>query len=163
MKYKAIIFDLFGSLLMSDSTDKSARPVEFSIDHTAISVSNLDASMHFYTEILGFTCERIIDIPGGNGRIALLKKADFTIEMFQFADTRSTPDSERILINDLRKIGVKHIALRVNDIWAVAAYLQECGVEFINQPVKGARGFFRFFIKDPDGIPVELTEGPAKT
>jgi glyoxylase I family protein len=146
---------------MSDSTDKSSPPVEFSIDHAAISVSSLDTSLHFYVKILGFTCERIIDIPGGNGRIALLKKADFTIEMFQFADARLTPDSERILINDLRKIGVKHIALRVKDIRAAAAYLQEHGVEFINEPVKGARGFYRFFIKDPDGIPVELTEGPA--
>jgi catechol 2,3-dioxygenase-like lactoylglutathione lyase family enzyme len=134
---------------MSDSTDKSSPPVEFSIDHAAISVSSLDTS------------ERIIDIPSGNGRIALLKKADFTIEMFQFADARLTPDSERILINDLRKIGVKHIALRVKNIRAAAAYLQEHGVEFINEPVKGARGFYRFFIKDPDGIPVELTEGPA--
>jgi catechol 2,3-dioxygenase-like lactoylglutathione lyase family enzyme len=148
---------------MSDSIDKSTPPVEFSIDHTAISVSSLDASMHFYTEILGFTCGRIIDIPDGNGRIALLKKADFTIEMFQFTDTRLPPDSERTLINDLRKIGVKHIALRVNDIRTAAAYLQEHGVEFINEPVKGARGFYRFFIKDPDGIPLELTEGPATT
>ena len=146
---------------MSDSTDKSTPPVEFSIDHTAITVTNLDASMDFYTKILGFTCERIIDIQGGNGRIALLKKADFTIEMFQFSETRLVPDSEKILLNDLKKIGVKHIALRVKDIQTAAAYLQEHGVEFINEPVKGARGFYRFFIKDPDGIPVELTEGPV--
>lgn len=146
---------------MSDSTDKSTSHIEFSIDHTAISVSSLDASMHFYTEILDFTCERIIEIPDGIGRIALLKKEDFTIEMFQFTDVRFPSDSERILLNDLKKIGVKHIALRVNDIWEAAAYLQEHGVEFINRPVKGARGFYRFFIKDPDGIPVELTEGPV--
>ena len=148
---------------MSDSNDKSTSPVEFSIDHAAISVSNLDDSMHFYTKILGFYCERIIDIPDGNGWIALLKKANFTIEMFQFTDARLLPDNERISINDLRNIGVKHIALRVNDIWSTAAYLQEYGVEFINEPVKGARGFYRFFIKDPDGIPLELTEGPATT
>ena len=146
---------------MTKDIDKSVAPVEFSIDHTAISVSNLDVSMRFYTEIIGFTCERIIDIPDGNGRIALLKKANFTIEMFQFVDVQPIPDGDGILVNDLKKIGVKHIALRVKDIWAAAAFLKERGVEFINEPVKGARGFYRFFVKDPDGIPLELTEGPG--
>ena len=145
---------------MSDSSDKSGPPVEFSNDHTAISVSNLDVSVRFYTEILGFTCERMIDILDGNGRIALLKKADFTIEMFQFTDFIPLPQTDEIMVNDLKKIGVKHIALRVNDIWTAADYFKELGVEFINEPVKGARGFYRFFIKDPDGMPVELTEGP---
>lgn len=144
---------------MSDSFDKPDSPVEFSIDHTAISVSNLDVSMRFYTEILGFTCERIIDIPDGNGRIALLWKPGFTIEMFQFVDHKSSRDNDGMLISDLKRIGVKHIALRVNDIWAAADFLKDRGVEFINEPVKGARGYYRFFIKDPDGMPVELTEG----
>lgn len=145
---------------MSYGFDKPAEPVEFRLDHTAISVSNLNVSIPFYTEILGFTCERIFDIPDGNGRIALLKKADFTIEMFQFIDAVPLADNGGILVNDLKKIGVKHIALRVKDIWAAATFLKARGVEFINEPVKGARGFYRFFIKDPDGIPLELTEGP---
>ncbi|UCD08691.1 MAG: VOC family protein [Dehalococcoidales bacterium] len=146
---------------MTDSTDQSAASLEFSIDHTAISVSNLDVSMRFYTDILGFTCERIIDIPDGNGRIALLTKADFTIEMFEFVESLPLPEKNGMLTDDLKKVGVKHVALRVKDIWTAAAYLKERGVEFINEPVKGARGYYRFFIKDPDGMPVELTEGPG--
>ena len=146
---------------MSGSSGRTGSPVDFSIDHAAISVSNLYTSMEFYTNILGFTCERIIDIPDGNGKIALLKKSDFTIEMFQFADYQSITDNDGILVNGLKKIGVKHIALRVNDIWSAFDYLKEHGVEFINKPVKGTRGFYRFFIKDPDGMPVELTEGPT--
>ena len=145
---------------MSDRYDKPIDPVDFSIDHTAISVSNLDISLKFYTEILVFICERIIDIPDGNGRIALLNKDDFTIEMFQFVDAQPYPNIDGILIDDLKKIGVKHIALRVQDIRAAALFLKEKEVEFINEPVKGARGYYRFFIKDPDGIPLELTEGP---
>ena len=148
---------------MSDIPDSNPAPVEFSIDHTAISVSNLDTSMRFYTEILGFTCTRIIDMPDGKGRIALLNKPGFTIEMFQFVDAQPFQDNDGILVIDHKKIGVKHIALRVNDIWAAADYLKEHGAEFINEPVIGARGFYRFFIKDPDGMPVELTEGPAAT
>ena len=145
---------------MSNDYDKPVEPVDFSIDHTAISVSNLDISLKFYTETFGFTCERIIDIPDGNSRIALLKKEDFTIEMFQFINPQPYPNTDGILIDDLKKIGVKHIALRVKDIRAAAASLKEKEVEFINEPVRGARGYYRFFIKDPDGIPLELTEGP---
>ena len=101
-------------------------------------------------------------MPDSNGRIALLKKADFTIEMFQFVDAVAFADNSGRLMGDLKEIGVKHIALRVNNIWDAADYLKENDVEFINEPVKGARGFYRFFIKDPDGIPLELTEGPDK-
>ena len=93
---------------MFASSGKSDSPVEFSIDHTAISVSNLDVSLHFYTEILGFTCERIIDIPDGNGKIALLKRSDFAIEMFQFIDAQPYPNNEGILINDLKKVHAKY-------------------------------------------------------
>ncbi len=143
---------------MTDKCDKSAASVEFSLDHAAISVSNLDISVRFYTEILGFTCERIIEIP--DGKIALLRKSGFTIEMFQFTDALPRTDGGKPLINDLKTIGVKHIALRVQDIKAAAGFLKGRGVEFINEPAKGARGFYRFFIKDPDGIPLELTEGP---
>jgi len=149
------------SVLLTDNKDISTSPVDFSIDHTAISVSNLEVSVRFYSEILGFSCDRIIDIPDGNGKIALLKKSDFTIEMFQFTDTVPLVDNGGKLIDDLKKIGVKHIALRVNDIWVATDYLREHGVEFISQPVKGARGFYRCFIKDPDGMPLELTEGPV--
>ncbi|UCC16411.1 MAG: VOC family protein [Dehalococcoidales bacterium] len=144
---------------MADIPDSNRVPVEFSIDHTAISVSSLETSIRFYTEILGFTCERIIETPDGNGRIALLRKPGFTIEMFQFIDAQPMPDNDGILVNDLKKIGVKHIALRVQNIWDAAAFLKERGVEFINEPVIGARGFYRFFVKDPDGMPLELTEG----
>ncbi len=145
---------------MTVNPNKSEVPVHFSIDHTAISVSNLDVSVHFYTEILGFTCERIIDIPDNAGRIALLKKSDFTIEMFGFNNAQLFLDNDNLPENDLKKIGVKHIALRVMDIWAAARFLEEQGVEFINEPVQGARGFYRFFVKDPDGLPLEFTEGP---
>ena len=144
---------------MTVDSDKSVIPTQFSIDHVAMSVSNLEVSMRFYMDILGFTCERIIDIPDNAGRIALLRNSEFTIEMFGFNDTQFFPDNEGLPDFDLKKIGVKHIALRVKDIWAAAAFLKDHEVEFINEPVKGARGYYRFFVKDPDGIPLEFTEG----
>jgi len=146
---------------LTSETNKSEMYVEFSLDHIAISVSNLDVSIDFYTELFGFTCERIIEMPNKAGRIALLKKPDFTIEMFQFTDVLPFPNDINMPLNDLKVIGVKHFALRVKDIWDAATFLKKHGVEFVNDPVIGARGFNRFFVKDPDGIPLELTEGPG--
>ncbi len=69
---------------------------EFSLDHVAISISNLERSIDFYTNIFGFSCERIIEMPDGNGRIALLHKKGFTIEMFQMVDVLPLPDDSKV-------------------------------------------------------------------
>jgi catechol 2,3-dioxygenase-like lactoylglutathione lyase family enzyme len=142
---------------LTGGVDKSGMQFGFSLDHVAITVSDLEVSMDFYTTLFGFTRERMIEMPGNAGRIALLRKPGFTIEMFQFAGAL-TPT---VPLNDLRVIGVRHFALGVKDIRDAAAFLKEHGVEFISEPVTGARGFDRCFIKDPDGIPIELTEGPG--
>lgn len=145
---------------MNDESHQSGMNIGFSLDHVAVSVSDLDISVTFYTKILGFTCERIIDLPHGNGRIALLRNSGLTIEMFQFNDAVPIPDAGMSLADDLKTAGVRHIALRVKNIQDTVDYLEKQGVEFINRPVTGSRGFQRFFVRDPDGIPLELTEGP---
>lgn len=145
---------------MTGNNEKSGMHIEFSLDHAAVTVSNLDVSMAFYTKLFGFTCERTIEMPHGAGRIALLRKPDMTIEMFQFAGTSPLADDGRAAIRDLSIIGVRHLAFRVKDIRDAAPFLKEQGVEFLSEPVVGARGFYRCFVQDPDGIPIELTEGP---
>jgi catechol 2,3-dioxygenase-like lactoylglutathione lyase family enzyme len=146
---------------MTSNIKNTEANIEFSFDHIGISISNLDRSIEFYTRMFGFKCERIIEMPMGNGRIALLQKEGFTIEMFGYSNALPLPDDRKIPTTDLKTMGVKHFAIRVNDIMGAADFLKKNGVEFISEPAVGARNWRRFFVKDPDGIPLELTEGPV--
>ncbi|MBN2239479.1 MAG: VOC family protein [Dehalococcoidales bacterium] len=132
----------------------------FSLDHIAVTVTNLETSIDFYTGIFGFSCERIIELPNAAGRIALLVKPDITIEMFQFSQASLLTTEDKNALTNLKVTGVRHLALRVKDVPKTAEYLRKNGVEFLSQPATGTRGYKRFFIKDPDGIPIELSEGP---
>ena len=134
----------------------------FTLDHVGVSVSNLDRSIEFYKKNFGFTVERIIELPQRNLRVALLQKAGFTIEMLQFADALPLPDYRKTMDTDVKTIGVKHFCVRVNDIEAAADLLKRNGVKFDSEVTVGVRGLRRFFVKDPDGILVELSEGPKK-
>ena len=141
--------------------NKTEMNVDFRIDHVGVSVSNLNRSIDFYGKNFGFSCERVIELPDRNGKVALLRRAGFTIEMFEFADALPLPDDRKTPTADLRTIGVKHFALQVDDILAASDFLKRNGVEFISEVTVGVRGLRRFFVKDPDGIGIEVTESAA--
>jgi methylmalonyl-CoA/ethylmalonyl-CoA epimerase len=112
----------------------------------------------FTIDHFGFTCERVIKLPGGSARVALLRTAGLAIEMFEFAGSLPLPGDRKTPEADLRTIGVKHFALSVNDIAAAADVLKKNGVEFISEVTVGVRGMRRCFVRDPDGTGIEITE-----
>ena len=124
----------------------------------AVSVSNLTRSVDFYAKNFGFSCEKVIELPNRNGKVALLRRAAFTIEMFEFADVLPLPDDRKTPSTDLKTVGVKHFALKVKDIMGASDFLKRNGVEFLSEVTVGVRGMRRFFVKDPDGIGIEVTE-----
>ncbi len=56
-------------------------------DHAGVSVGDLEASVAWYRDMLGFDLLRIIAIPEAEetGRVALLRKGDFVLELFSLA------------------------------------------------------------------------------
>ena len=134
---------------------------EFFIDHVGVSVSNLGRSIAFYGRNFGFSCERAIELPDRGMKVALLRGGGFTIEMFEFTDALPLPEDRKTPNTDLKTVGVKHFALSVNDILAASDFLKRNGVEFISEVTVGVRGLRRFFVKDPDGIGIEVTESIA--
>ena len=45
-------------------------------------MADLEASIAWYGEMLGFTVDRIVDIPEDTGRLALIRNGDFMLELF---------------------------------------------------------------------------------
>jgi methylmalonyl-CoA/ethylmalonyl-CoA epimerase len=143
---------------MTLDPDPSVTTAGFAGDHVGVAVAHLDLSLAFYQGVLGFRCEKTIDLPDGRGRVALLVVPGLTIEMFALPEARRLPDDRRTPATDLQTIGVKHFALRVDDIEAAASHLRRNGVGFITEVAVGVRGRRRFFVMDPDGIAIEVTE-----
>lgn len=128
----------------------------FGIDHYAISVSDSEKSRAFY-EKLGFYVVKDYQADDGSVRILQMEKDGFLLEMFCYPDSETTPDFVETLNRDLHVNGAKHMALAVEDPQKAAEYLLKEGL-IREMPVinEGRLGRPYFFIKDPDGIFVEI-------
>lgn len=126
------------------------------IHHVALTVSDLDRSLDFYTRTLGFSVGRwlrgpdtptrivFLDIPGG-GRLELFHH--------RAGATAAPPRT------DNQTLGWNHLAFTVRDIDAEVARLKERGVSFSAEPRPKVPGAIRVaFLHDPDGNTLELFE-----
>jgi methylmalonyl-CoA epimerase len=129
----------------------------WTIDHVAIVVADLEATIVFYTKTLGFAQlyrETIVDqgveavgIQTGESVIELLRPLDEASPIAAFRGTAPTK--------------MHHIAYRVADINAELARLRADGVRLIDEtPRKGAHGNTIAFLhpKSTGGVLTELCE-----
>lgn len=125
--------------------------------HVAISVSNLTETMDFYGK-LGFREVRRWRDESGSAFIVHLALNDYILEVFWYNDHR--PASLEVgLEDDLRVVGVKHFALRVNDIQQTLVTLKEHGYADSSTSISlGRTGIYYFFIKDPSGNWLEFVQ-----
>lgn len=128
----------------------------FRIDHYAISVSDSEKSRKFY-EKLGFHVVKDYQAEDGSVRILQMENDGFLLEMFCYPDSDPSPDFVETLNTDLHVNGAKHMALAVEDPKKAAEYLLKEGlIEEMPAISEGRLGRPYFFIKDPDGIFVEI-------
>lgn len=121
--------------------------------HTAISVRNLDNTLRFYG-LLGF--QEVHRYKDPDKISVKLKLGDYVLEIFAYQENIDKPALEYELGNNLSDIGVKHIALTTDDIDAALEDLTIKGLADVETKIlsKGAARFF--FVKDPDGVWVEI-------
>jgi catechol 2,3-dioxygenase-like lactoylglutathione lyase family enzyme len=145
------------------------------IDHTAIAVSNTEASLKFYRDLLGLNVvggslntgteqEHLDNVFGATVRITALRPPIQPpgIEFLEY----DTPLGGRPTPPDVRTNDIVHwqITLIVNDVEAVAKRLRENNIRFVSDQVRtlpdDRLGFKRgVIVLDPDGHAVELVEG----
>ena len=121
--------------------------------HTMIRVGNLEQSLHFYTEVLGMKLLSRDDYPGG----------EFTLAFVGYGESKKDPCIE-LTFNwgrDQYTLGdaYGHVALGVDDIYAVCERLRAAGAKITREPGPMKHGTTVIaFVEDPDGYKIELIQ-----
>jgi len=141
-------------LLPADEQDSGAG-FEISFHHVGISVGNLEESMEWYMNMLGF--EEVMRMEQGNMVIGHIQRGNCYIELFQVAGAKSLPEYRRDPTADLGVHGFKHMGLQVPDAKAALEELKAKGVEVAMELVD-TPGVAFVFIRDNSGNAFELIE-----
>ncbi|RAO99716.1 hypothetical protein PW5551_01390 [Petrotoga sp. 9PW.55.5.1] len=128
--------------------------MNFNFDHLAITVSDLERSIKFYRDILGFKVLGKLVQDNGNFIIVYIDMGDKVLELFYF-----TEKGENTFSLKEKDIGIKHFAFKVESVDKTFNYLKEKGIEFTMEPTNAEGGVRIAFFKDPDDILIEIIEG----
>lgn len=122
--------------------------------HTMVRVSDLEASLHFYCDLLGLREVRRKENEKGRFTLVFLAAPDDAAR----SERLKAPELELTYNWDPEEYGggrnFGHLAYRVDDIYALCERLQAGGVT-INRPPRDGH---MAFVRSPDGISVELLQ-----
>lgn len=125
--------------------------------HCGISVPDLDASIAWYRDMLGFTLEKRLLIEGLSASVAFLRHGNFFIELFEIKDAEPLPEGRSYPNQDIQTHGTKHIAFAVDDVREYINSLKKRGVD-IAMDVNMMEGKAMAFIRDNAGNLIEVVE-----
>jgi methylmalonyl-CoA epimerase len=129
------------------------------IDHIAVVVRDLEASLRVYRDALGLTLEAVMPIPSDGVRIAFLPVGGSKIELVE----PTVPDTGVARFLEKRGEGFHHVCFEVEHLAETLTRLAIDGVELIDTaPRKGAEGPVAFIHpRSCSGVLVELIEAPG--
>lgn len=142
-------------------------------NHTSFTVSDLDRSVRFFTEALGFELlhrgprdpemiARVVGVAGADIEVAYVQAPGHRLELIEY---KAPADRSRV---DSRPCdtGFAHIAFDVDDVDAALAAAADHGVKPVGSPQdlhtgpnKGGRVVYT---RDPDGVTVEFIQRPPR-
>ena len=142
------------------------------VNHTGITVSNLERSLDFWQNVLGFELSHrthqtselageITGVPGAEISLAVVKAPGHKIELLEYL---APPDRKQHV--DLRPcdVGSAHIALTVDNLDAVVSRVAASGWKAAGKPQtlrSGPNAGKRVvYVRDPDGTTIEFMQIP---
>lgn len=134
------------------------------IEHTALSVANLDRSLAFYRDLIGMEVVFDVDffderlgmvngLAGCKARVVHLKLEASVLELFEYCEPRGRDLKQRQC-----DLGYMHICFRVTQIHELCASLKARGVEFFSEPLEVRPGTFIVYFSGPDGEVCEMRQ-----
>ncbi len=121
------------------------------IAHWALKVFDLERSLAFYRDTLGF--EEMMRINHEDGRLMLVY---LRVTNTQFVELFPDGKGEQSL--DEETTSIHHVCLQVESIADTAAALRKLGVQLFREPKLGLDGNNQCWIKDPDGNRIEFMQ-----
>jgi catechol 2,3-dioxygenase-like lactoylglutathione lyase family enzyme len=159
---------LYASLAPT-ARSEAAAPV--AVDAVELTVSDLDRTLDFYTNVLPFTkvserelagepWEKLEGVFGARMRVARLKLGEESIELTEYLAPRGRPAPADARSNDR---WFQHVAIVVSDMEKAYALLRahkvthaSTGPQRLPDWNPNAGGIQAFYFKDPDGHPLEI-------
>jgi catechol 2,3-dioxygenase-like lactoylglutathione lyase family enzyme len=141
--------------------ERSAR-----CSHLGLCVGDLDRSLRFYCDGLGFEQAEAYDLDDGmldglgralevDGSVKLrsqmITNGDLKIELLHFGEPRATGAASKAR----NHIGFTHLSFFVDDVDATAARLAQLGGRVLDA-TRARLGYEVVFVADPDGARIEL-------
>jgi len=122
------------------------------IGHAAYVVSDMEKSVEFYCDVLGFV--KLFELPHPADQapwIVYLKVCDGQfLELFHNGQHRNEVGE--------RTIGYSHLCLEVSDIHAIADRVKSKGLTLDVEPKQGLDKNYQCWVRDPDGNRIEFMQ-----
>ena len=137
-------------------------------NHSSFTVSDLERSVAFYRDVIGFSVETSLEVegsaiqqitgfPNAHLKVAHLLLEDFRLELIQYLSPRG-----QSIDTATCNVGSAHIAFYADDVDQTYRELQARGVRFKGSPIAAAPGRPKVaYFLDPDGITLELSQAPS--
>ncbi len=140
-------------------------------NHTSFTVSDLDRSLAFFRDVLGFAVtsraprdprviEQVTGVGGAEVMIAYVEAPGHRIELIQYLG----PEDRGSVRPRPCDVGFAHVAFDVDNIDAAVAAAEAHEVRPINPPLLTDAGPNAgrkvVYLRDPDGITIELIQRP---
>ncbi len=140
------------------------------LTHIGICVADLERSLRFYRDLLGFAYEHDLEVEGEPTDTLLrlkstklkavyLTRDGVRIELLHFARPAAPPPRARVM----NELGLTHLSFRVADMDAVLSGLRAAGESVVEQSIVRFPEFqsAACFVVDPDGQLIELVQAPG--
>lgn len=134
-------------------------------NHTSFTVSNLERSVEFYTQVLGMQLERrfdtegagisqIVGFPDARLRIAFVYLGEFRLELIEYVSPKGVK-----IDTATNNVGSAHIAFSTDDVDKTYEELKTKGVRFKGAPMRSRPDRPRVaYFTDPDGYTLEIVQ-----